>query len=242
MIEIIIMMIALFMGVRISVMPTEAWSQYRPNGKVSLDIDEYSSVASNTASGQKWIRLADNQPDYEEKKKLFIGDTDKNVSFVVKEGEYVITRFAVTGDVVRAWVESRLWPCSAFYGYNKKGEMSILPNGNGFYVVFEDNGDLVDAHNLPDDLSSDELTSFMEWGFLNHMYVREDKLTGLICECVYCGQYGISKTQHRPDCPHVPVSYIDDAVNCSCPQDYAYNEDMSIPMSVRHQVRPTRNY
>ena len=62
------------------------------------------------------------------------------------------------------------------------------------------------------------------------------KTERLVCECVYCVQYGISHTEHRPDCPHVPVSYIDDAVNCSCPQDYAYNEDMSIPMSVRYAV------
>lgn len=52
-----------------------------------------------------------------------------------------------------------------------------------------------------------------------------------ICDCDYCTQYGGSSIIHRPNCTHTFIHDIADLSlpRCSCPEDNAYGEDMSIP-------------
>jgi len=55
-----------------------------------------------------------------------------------------------------------------------------------------------------------------------------------ICDCDYCTQYGGSSIIHRPNCTHTFIHDIADLSlpRCSCPEDNAYGEDMSIPYEV----------
>ena len=63
------------------------------------------------------------------------------------------------------------------------------------------------------------------------------------CECGWCStEHGISSTQHRPDCGHIPYGiqhgYNDpyNTLRCSCPTDNLYGEDMTVPMRIRYPV------
>jgi len=148
MIEMIMMIAALAImvnSVKIKIAPTKNWKL--GFSTVVMDMNkEYDA------------EVATNQPDYEKKQKIFTGGTIGYADdYVLEKGEYVITRFKVTADVIKEWTRGDGgWPCSDFRGHEDKG----------LWIVCENNGDLVNASWSGDkdfDVTSDELDAFIEW-------------------------------------------------------------------------------
>lgn len=157
MIEIIMMIAALaFMvnSVKIKIAPTKNWN--RGYSSVGMDMNkEYDA------------EVATNQEDYAKKQKIFTGGTIGYADdYLLEEGDYVITRFKATADVVKEWTRGDGgWPCSDFRGHEDKG----------LWIVCENNGDLVDASFAGDqdfDVSSDELNAFIEWAIFGRQWLR----------------------------------------------------------------------
>ena len=146
MIEIIMMIAALTImvnSVKIAIAPTKNWHHGPLYEAMSVD-EEYNG------------KVATNQEDYVKEQKVFALMPD-SVEYLLKKGEYVITRFSASVKVVKEWANGDGgWICSGLRGFS----------GTKVWVVYESNGDLVDASWSGDDewdVSSNEWSAFQEW-------------------------------------------------------------------------------
>tara|TARA_R110000824_G_scaffold11232_2_gene48657 strand:+ start:140 stop:625 length:486 start_codon:yes stop_codon:yes gene_type:complete len=157
MIEIIMMIAALaFMvnSVKIKIAPTKNWHHGPLYEAMTVDKEYDAEVATN-------------QEDYEKEQKVFALIPD-SLEYLLKNGEYVITRFKATAKVVKEWANGDGgWICSGFRGFT----------GTKVWAVYESNGDLVDASwggeqaedfgSCMGNVSSDEWSAFQEWAIFS---------------------------------------------------------------------------